>query len=90
MSTDELVVVEVAGTETEAELLCSLLASAGIRCTRRQTNYGAGAFDGMPGGPQEVVVRAADLESAREVLRHSRPRKGTDVLRLARVPRPPS
>ncbi|MDQ3867129.1 MAG: DUF2007 domain-containing protein [Actinomycetota bacterium] len=69
MSTDDLVVVEVAGTETEAELLCSLLASAGIRCTRRQTNYGAGSFDGMPGGPQEVIVRAEDLESARKVLR---------------------
>ncbi len=69
MSTDDLVVVEVAGTEAEAELLCSLLASAGIRCTRRQTNYGAGAFDGMPGGPQEVIVRAEDLESARDVLR---------------------
>jgi hypothetical protein len=28
--TDEFVVVEVAGTEPEAELLCSLLRSAGI------------------------------------------------------------
>lgn len=66
---DELVVVEVAGTEPEAELLCSLLRSAGIRCTRRQTNYGAGASDGMPvGGPQEVIVRAEDVESARDVL----------------------
>jgi hypothetical protein len=66
---DEPVVVEVAGTEPEAELLCSLLRSAGIRCTRRQTNYGAGAADGMPvGGPQEVVVRAEDVKSARDVL----------------------
>ena len=65
---DELVVVEVVGTEPEAELLCSLLRSAGIRCVRRQSNYGAGALDGMPGGPQEVVVRAEDVESAREVL----------------------
>jgi Putative prokaryotic signal transducing protein len=66
---DKLVVVEVAGTEPEAELLCSLLEGAGIRCTRRQTNYGAGAFDGMPGGPQEVIVRAEDVDAAREVLR---------------------
>ena len=65
---DELVVVEVVGTEPEAELLCSLLRSAGISCTRRQSNYGAGASDGMPGGPQEIVVRVEDLESAREVL----------------------
>ena len=65
---DELVVVEVVGLEPEAELLRSLLRTAGIRCTRRQSNYGAGASDGMPGGPQEVVVRAEDVESAREVL----------------------
>jgi putative signal transducing protein len=66
---DELVVVEVAGTEPEAELLCSLLRTAGIKCTHRQTNYGAGASDGMPiGGPREVIVRADDLESARDVL----------------------
>jgi hypothetical protein len=55
---DEPVVVEVEATEPEAELLCSLLRSAGIRCTRRQTNLGAGASDGLPvGGPQEVIVR---------------------------------
>jgi Putative prokaryotic signal transducing protein len=66
---DKLVVVEVAGTEPEAELLCGLLRSAGIGCTHRQTNYAAGASDGMPvGGPQEVIVRAEDLESARAVL----------------------
>jgi hypothetical protein len=67
---DELVVVEVVATEPEAELLCSLLRSAGVRCTRRQTNFGAGATDGLPvGGPQEVIVRLQDLESARDVLR---------------------
>ena len=67
---DELVVVEVVGTEPEAELLCSLLRSEGIRCMRRLTNRGAGAFEGLPGGgPQEVIVRQEDLESAREVLR---------------------
>ena len=66
---DELVVVEVVVSEPEAELLCSLLRSAGIRCTYRVTNVGAGAADGLAvGGPQEVVVRAEDVESAREVL----------------------
>ena len=69
MSRDELVVVEVVGNEPEAELLCSLLRSAGISCAHRQSNYGAGASDGMPGGgPQEILVRATDMESAREVL----------------------
>ena len=66
---DELVVVEVVATEPEAELLCSLLRSADIRCTHRVTDLGAGASDGLSvGGPQEVIVRAEDVESAREVL----------------------
>jgi hypothetical protein len=67
---DELVVVEVVATEPEAELLCSLLRSAGIECTYRVTNLGAGAADGLAvGGPQEVIVRREDLEFAGEVLR---------------------
>ena len=66
---DELVVADVVATEPEAELLCSLLRNAGIECTYRLSNYGAGASDGMPsGGPQEVIVRSEDLASAREVL----------------------
>jgi hypothetical protein len=70
MSVDELVVVEVVRTEPEAELMCSLLRSADIRCAFRQTNVGAGASDGMPvGGPYAVIVRSDDLSTAREVLR---------------------
>jgi putative signal transducing protein len=66
---DELVVVKVVGSEPEAELLCSLLRSAGIECAPRQTNVGAGASDGMPGGPYELAVRPQDLDDAREILR---------------------
>ena len=66
---EELVVVDVVGSEPEAELLCSLLRSAGIECTRRQTNLGAGASDGLSiSGPHEVVVRSEDAAAAREVL----------------------
>ena len=66
---DELVVVTVVATEPEAELLSGLLRNAGIDSTHRQSNYGAGASDGMPtGGPHEVIVRADDLAAAREVL----------------------
>jgi hypothetical protein len=66
---DELVVVEVVATEGEAEALCSLLRSAGIKATYRVTNLGAGMGDGLAvGGPQEVIVRSEDLESARVVL----------------------
>jgi hypothetical protein len=65
---DDFVAVTVAPNETEAEIICGLLRSEGIECSYRQTNVGAGAFDGMPGGSQEVVVAARDLERAREVL----------------------
>jgi hypothetical protein len=66
---DEPVVVKVVGSEPESELLCSLLRSAGIECAGRQTNLGAGAADGMPGGPYELVVRPQDLDDARDLLR---------------------
>jgi hypothetical protein len=65
---EEVVPVTVVPNETEAEVICGLLRSEGIECSYRQTNVGAGAFDGMPGGSQEVVVPARDLERAREVL----------------------
>jgi hypothetical protein len=66
---DELVVVTVVATESEAELLRGLLSTAGISSTHRQSNFGAGASDGMPvGGPHEVLVRAEDAEDARLVL----------------------
>jgi hypothetical protein len=67
---DELVVVEVVATQSEAELLCSLLRNEGIRCTYRVSDYGAGAADGLAvGGPQEVIVRSEDLAAAREILK---------------------
>jgi hypothetical protein len=70
MGSDGLVVVEVFGTEQEAEVVCGLLRSADIECLTRQTNVGAGASDGLTViGPHEVVVRAEDLEDAREVVR---------------------
>ena len=56
---DDYVTVEVVKTESEAELLCSLLRSAGLTCMHRVTNRGAGAFDGLSvGGPHEIVLYA--------------------------------
>jgi hypothetical protein len=37
---DDWVMVEVAGNEPEAELLCSVLRGAGIECLPRLTNSG--------------------------------------------------
>jgi hypothetical protein len=65
---DELVVVDVVPTESEAELLCGLLRTEGIKCTYRLSNYGAGSADGMATGAQEVVVRSEDRERASELL----------------------
>lgn len=66
---DDLVVVDVVGSEPEAEVICGLLRSAGIRCLHRLTDRGAGAADGMPsGGPRQVVVNREDADSAREIL----------------------
>jgi hypothetical protein len=68
---DDLAPVEVVGTESEAELLCSLLRSAGIRCMHQPTNMGAAVFEGLPGGPRQVLVRIDDLAAARQVLEKS-------------------
>lgn len=65
-----MVVVEVAGTEAEGELLCSLLRSAGIECLSRLTNSGAGAGDGLgTAGAHEIMVGRQDAGAARELLR---------------------
>jgi Putative prokaryotic signal transducing protein len=59
----------VVRNELEAELVCALLRSAGVSCAHRITDYGAGAWDGVPtGGPREIVVREEQLGDARAVL----------------------
>jgi hypothetical protein len=66
---DELVAVQVASTEPEAELFCSVLRNAGISCLSRLTNYGAGAGDGLGiARPHEIMVRSEDAQAAREIL----------------------
>jgi hypothetical protein len=65
----ELARLTVVSTETEAEMIRALLASAGIESLQRQTDFAAGAWDGVPsGGPREVLVRPSDLETARELV----------------------
>jgi hypothetical protein len=70
---DEWVVVEVAGSEPEAELLCSVLRSAGIECLPRLTNSGAGAGDGLGTvGAHDIMVSPRDAQEAREILHEGR------------------
>ena len=63
-------IVEVANSEPEAELLCSVLRAAGIECLPRLTNSGAGAGDGLGAtGAHDILVSPQDELDAREILR---------------------
>ena len=65
---DDWVVVEVAGSEAEADLLCSVLRGAGIECLPRLTNSGAGAGDGLGTvGAHDILVSPQDAQDAREI-----------------------
>jgi hypothetical protein len=66
------VVVTVVPSESEADVVCGLLRSAKIECAYRETE----AIDSLledftPAGPREILVRASDLEAARELLARS-------------------
>jgi hypothetical protein len=66
---DDWVVVGVARSEPEAELLCSVLRGADIECLPRLTNSGAGAGDGLGTGAHDILVSQANAEEARDLLR---------------------
>ncbi len=68
--TNDLVRLRVVANELEAEMVRSLLSTAGIESLQRYTDVGAGAYDGMPsgGGPREILVHASDLDAARELV----------------------
>jgi hypothetical protein len=70
---DDWVVVEVAGSEAEAELLCSVLRGSDIECLTRLTNSGAGAGDGVgTTGAHDIIVSPQDAQDAREILHEPR------------------
>ena len=65
----DVATLTIVPTETEAEMLCAMLRTAGIDALQRQTNIGAGFGDGMPQtGAHEVLVAADELDHARDVL----------------------
>lgn len=68
--TNDLVRLRIVANELEAEMVRSLLSTAGIESLQRYTDVGAGAYDGMPsgGGPREILVHASDLDAARELV----------------------
>jgi len=66
---DESIVLTVVSSETEAEVLCGLLRSNGIECAYRETTaIDSPLEDFIASGPQEILVREADLEDARSLL----------------------
>ena len=70
---DDWVIVEVAGSEPKAELLCSVLRGASIECLPRLTSSGAGAGDGLGTvGAHDIIVSPQDAQDAREILHESR------------------
>jgi hypothetical protein len=70
---DDWVLVEVAGSEPEAELLCSVLRGSAIECLTQVTNSGAGAGDGLgTAGAHSILVSAQDAHDAREILHEPR------------------
>jgi hypothetical protein len=65
----ELVRLTIVGSEPEAELIRGLLATDGIESMQRPTDFAAGALDGWAsGGSREILVHAADLETAQQLL----------------------
>jgi hypothetical protein len=62
------VLTVVSGT-SEAEVLCGLLRSEGIKCAYRDTDaIDSSLEDFMAAGSQEIVVQESDLEAAKELL----------------------
>lgn len=57
----------VVASEGEAEIVCGMLRSEGIRCAYRTTNISADSGLDV-GGWREVLVAAADEAQARSVL----------------------
>ena len=69
MEPDEGVVVKVVSSGPEADVVCGLLRSAGIDCAYRETEAIESSLeDFTAAGPREILVRAADLDAARELL----------------------
>ena len=72
MEREDGVVVTVVSGETEAEVVCGLLRSAGIECAYRDTQaIDSPLEDFIASGPREILVREADVEAAQALLEAS-------------------
>jgi hypothetical protein len=66
----ELVVLDVVGSEPEAEIIISLLRTEGIQAIAQKTNFAVGLADASSSGagPREILVHEENLERAKRVL----------------------
>jgi hypothetical protein len=72
MEPGEGVVLTVVSGAPEADLVCGLLRSAGIDCDYRDTDAIDSSLEEFTAaGPREILVRASDLDAARELLPES-------------------
>lgn len=66
----ELAVLDVVGSEPEAEIILALLRREGIHAIAQKTNFAVGLADASAtgAGPREILVHAQNLARAREIL----------------------
>ncbi|HSC51318.1 MAG TPA: DUF2007 domain-containing protein [Gaiellaceae bacterium] len=71
----ELVVLDVVGSEPEAEIILALLRTEGIRAIAQKTNFAVGLADASSSGagPREILVHAENLERARQIIEEQPP-----------------
>lgn len=69
MEAEAPVVLTVVSGQSEAEVVCGLLRSAGIKCAYRDTEaIDSPLEDFMAAGSREILVHESDLEAAKELL----------------------
>ena len=69
MEAGQPVVLTVVSGESEAEVVCGLLRSAGIKCAYQDTEaIDSSLEDFMAAGSREILVSATDLEDAKQLL----------------------
>jgi hypothetical protein len=69
MDPEEGVVLTVVSSGPEADVVCGLLRAAGLDCAYRDTEAIESSLEEFTAaGPREILVRAADLDAARELL----------------------
>ena len=71
----ELAVLQIVGSEPEAEIVLGLLRSEGIQAIAQKTNFSVGLADAASSGagPREILVHGENLARAREILENQQP-----------------